>query len=100
MLARRIKLHDFPSLCFGLELLMLVPSHCFIVIGAGVIVDGLSLRKVPSEPRTAPVILSTLSQSDGSGFLIPSGQHGLQSQGSSSPKLHIDIPLIDDVQGV
>ncbi|KAK0096457.1 hypothetical protein PV326_005419 [Microctonus aethiopoides] len=57
--------------------------------------DGVGLmKKIPSEPRTAPVILTTYNQSDGSGYLIP--PQGFGNQGSS--KLHLDIPLIDETQ--
>ncbi|KAK2576339.1 hypothetical protein KPH14_005698 [Odynerus spinipes] len=54
-----------------------------------------SLRKIPSEPKSAPVILNALSQNEGTGFLVAQGH---SSQGP--PKLHIDIPSIDDCPGI
>lgn len=56
--------------------------------------DG-GLRKIPSEPKSAPVILTTDHQSDApEGFLAsqPHSSHG-------SPKLRIDIPWIDENSG-
>ncbi|CAL1673652.1 unnamed protein product [Lasius platythorax] len=56
--------------------------------------DG-DLKKVPSEPRSAPIVLNTLLQADSTDFLIH------QSHSSQRPsKLHIDIPSIDDCPGV
>lgn len=57
-----------------------------------VIVDG-GLRKIPSEPKSAPVILTT-DHADAPEFLASQGHssHG-------SPKLRIDIPWIDDNSG-
>ena len=67
---------------------------CLNIFGAG-IVDGGSLRKIPSEPKTAPVILGTLNQGGGLGAPLPS-----QGQARGLQKLHIDIPSIDDSPGV
>uniref|UniRef100_V9I7I7 Inward rectifier potassium channel 4 n=1 Tax=Apis cerana TaxID=7461 RepID=V9I7I7_APICE len=55
--------------------------------------DG-GLRKIPSEPKSAPVILTTDHQSDAPEFLASQGHssHG-------SPKLRIDIPWIDENSG-
>lgn len=56
-----------------------------------------SLRKIPSEPKSAPVILNALNQNEGTGFLVPQGHSSSQGH---SPKLHIDIPSIDDCPGI
>lgn len=67
---------------------------CLTILGAGT-VDGVGLKSIPSESKTAPVIMTHTNQSDG-GFLIPT--HGPQSQGP--PKLHIDIPPIGQIDAV
>lgn len=66
-----------------------------LTVGAGCVPADGGLRKVPSEPKSVPIVLSAVNQPDAVEFLIPQGQ---SSQGSS--KLHIDIPSIDDCPGV
>ncbi|XP_011641037.1 G protein-activated inward rectifier potassium channel 3 isoform X1 [Pogonomyrmex barbatus] len=51
--------------------------------------DG-SLKKVPSEPKSAPIILNMLPQADNTDFLIH------QERSSQKSSKHIDIPSIDD----
>lgn len=64
---------------------------CLTIFGAG-IVDGVGLRKVSSEPKTAPVILGTMNQGHNGSSLLMAPQESTQGL----PKLHIDIPSIDD----
>ncbi|EFN84913.1 ATP-sensitive inward rectifier potassium channel 12 [Harpegnathos saltator] len=59
--------------------------------------DG-GLRRVPSEPKSAPTVLDTLSRAaDSTGFHLVHQGH---SSSQEPPKLHIDIPSIDDCSGV
>lgn len=61
--------------------------YCLTVIGAG-IVDG-GMRKIPSEPRTAPAILTYPVHPE------PTPGPNL-TPGQGPPRLHLEIPTISE----
>ncbi|CAG5093096.1 Protein of unknown function [Cotesia congregata] len=58
-------------------------------------IDGTSLKKNPGD-STMPLLLTTYNQNDNdSGYLSP--QSYIYHR---SPKLHVNVPLIDEAQGL